>query len=680
MEYSSSEDDEVIEDYVDLEEDIMTSDVEQQAGETAGPLRFFSSQDNSMVAVHHAVGNELISTESDIKTQDPYLGLEFESDTAARLFYNAYALRLGFGIRVARSRSERRKGVEVLVMKRFVCLKEGHHKKKVNELSNKKKRKRLSIRDGCPAMMEVVRRGADRWVITKLVLDHTHVVVSPDKVREFQLNQLSEKYREHENCLREARQKIFGEGGAQGLLEYFKRMQAENSGFFYAIHVDDRNSLANVFWADARARVAYKYFGDAVAFDTTYKKNEIMMPFAVFSGVNHHLHPVNFGCALIIDKTESSYAWLFETWLSAMSGRHPISLTTDQGKALGAAAAKTFPNTRHRICKWRVLSRCKNKLSDLYSRYPSLSEEIKKYVLECETTDMFEACWKLILDRYNLEENSWLQLVYNIRNKWVPTYLKDSFFAELHTTQRSESLSTFFRKNFETKTSLLSFISKFDRTMDDRYDKELHEDFDALHSHPILKTDSHMEKQAANIYTREVFERFQAELVEALDHYAVKFQDGAISKYTVERDGEGHRRHIVAYNALGKKAVCTCYKFESSGILCKHVLGVFLVAGVIKLPEHYILKRWTKKAKSGIVLDERDAETQNYCQESLSLRYHDLVHDALKVVEKGALSADMFKIAKDVLHKALSEIIGLEDEVLNTGVTTVSRSLQVSIL
>lgn len=668
MEYTSSEDDELIEDYVDLEEDIMTSDVDQQqVGEVASTFHFFNHQDNSLALVH-SIGNELIASEADVKNQDPRLGMEFESDTVARLFYNAYALRLGFGIRVARSRSERRKGIEVLVMKRFVCLKEGHHKKKVTELTNKKKRKRLSIRDGCPAMMEVVRRGADRWVITKLVLEHTHVVVSPDKVREIQLNQLSGKDPEHDDFLREMRQKIFGEGGVQGLLEYFKKIQAENSGFFYSMNVDDRNCLANIFWTDARARIAYKYFGDSVVFDTTYKKNENMMPFAAFSGVNHHLHPVNFGCALIIDKTESSYAWLFETWLTAMSGQHPISLTTDQGKALGAAVAKTFPTTRHRICKWRVLSRCKKKLSDVYSRYPTLPDELKKYVLECETADVFEACWKLVLDKYNLRENAWLQLVYNIRNKWVPAYLKDSFFAELYTSQRSESINTFFRKNVSVKIPLQAFITKFDQEMDNRYEKELQEDFDSLHSSQILKTDLHMEKEAASIYTKAAFQKFQVEIVESLDHYAVKFQDGgAISKYTVERDGDGHRRHSVAFNESEKKAVCTCYKFESSGILCKHVLAVFFCNGVILLPEHYILKRWTKKAKSGIVLDERDVETQSCCPQSPTSRYRDLFRDALKVAEKGAASVEAYKVAKVVLLKAFSDIIGLGEEVLKHG-------------
>lgn len=92
------------------------------------------------LCVDHSVGNELLMVTDGLgKNGEPCISMEFESDAAARAFYNAYALHLGFGIRVARSRSERRKGVEVLVMKRFVCMKEGHHKKKAVESSNKKK-------------------------------------------------------------------------------------------------------------------------------------------------------------------------------------------------------------------------------------------------------------------------------------------------------------------------------------------------------------------------------------------------------------------------------------------------------------------------------------------------------------------------------------------------------------
>lgn len=668
MEYSSSEDDELIDDYVDLEDEIPISDVDQHSNEVTVPLHFLEHGENSIGTVDSTIGTDLLSTDVDVKNLDPYLGMEFVSDSAAREFYNAYALRLGFGIRVARSRTEKRKGVEVVVMKRFVCLKEGHHKKKVTDYTTKKKRKRLSIRDGCPAMMEVVRRAPEKWVVTKLVLDHTHVVVSPERIREIQFSRLTGKEREHDNYLREMRQKVFGEGDAQGLLEFLRKAQATNSGFFYAMQVDSRNCVTNVFWADIRARMAYTYFGDAVTFDTSYRKNEKMLPFATFTGMNHHCQLVNFGCALVIDKTQSSFTWLFETWLSAMSGRQPLSFTTDQGNAMGAAVAKVFPNTQHRLCKWHILSRCKKKLSDVYARYPTLHDDLKKCVIECETADTFEACWRLVVDKYNLRENAWLQSLYNIRHKWVPAYLKHSFFAELSTAQRLESMNRFFRKHFDTKISFQAFINKFDQAVDERYEKEAQEDFASLHGPEILKTSSPMEKQAADIYTRTAFERFQVELLEALDHYAVKIQDGPVSKYSVEKDGDGRNRHFVAFNASEKKAVCSCFKFEVSGILCRHVLGVLVLNGGILLPEHYILKRWTKKAKAGLASDDdRGAEMQSYGQSSPMAWYNDLFHDALKFAEKGATSAEAYKVAKEMLQKAFAEIVGVEESVGKRG-------------
>uniref|UniRef100_A0A0A9D1K4 Protein FAR1-RELATED SEQUENCE n=1 Tax=Arundo donax TaxID=35708 RepID=A0A0A9D1K4_ARUDO len=40
---------------------------------------------------------------------------------------------------------------------------------------------------------------------------------------------------------------------------------------------------------------------------------------------------------------------------------------------------------------------------------------------------------------------------------------------------------------------------------------------------------------------------------------------------------------------------CICSKFERDGMLCCHVLRLFTQFGVNEIPEHYILKRWTKK-------------------------------------------------------------------------------------
>lgn len=39
---------------------------------------------------------------------------------------------------------------------------------------------------------------------------------------------------------------------------------------------------------------------------------------------------------------------------------------------------------------------------------------------------------------------------------------------------------------------------------------------------------------------------------------------------------------------------------EYSGILCRHMLTVFTVTNVFKLPSHYIVSRWTRNANVGL--------------------------------------------------------------------------------
>ncbi|KAL6839433.1 hypothetical protein ACP4OV_030703 [Aristida adscensionis] len=654
MEYPSSEDNELVEDFIDVEDDTGTEDIDRRTSVMASQVHSTDPPEGSMPNV----GNELLMAADLVgKNDEPHMGMEFESDTAAREFYNAYAVRFGFGIRVARSRSERRKGVEVLVMKRFVCLKEGHHRKKPAEPGNKKKRKRLSIRDGCPAMMEVVRRGPEKWVITKLVLEHTHVIVSADRAREVQLRRQSGKFQEHENHLQEVRRNVFGDTDAQGLFSYFMRMQSENSGFFYSMQVDSRNCVSNAIWVDARARMAYTYFGDAVYFDTTYSQNETMFPLAAFTGVNHHGDTVVFGCALILDRTESSYVWLFETWLTAMDKRLPFSFTTDEGKAIAAAVAKVFPQCFHRLCRWRILSRCKKRLSDVYTRFPGFHDELKRGVNGCDTVPVFDMFWGSILDKYGLRDNTWLLSLYEIRHRWVPAYLTSSFFAELSLTHRMETVGMFFRNNFSAKVSLNTFIKRFDQYIDGLYTSEAQKDLTSFPPERLLELNTVLEKQAASIYTLAAFEAFQVELFEGLQHYyAVKVQDGPYMKYYVEKDGDSPTRHTVFYNIAEKKVWCDCCRFAFSAILCRHVLRVFVLAGVIMLPEPCITKRWTKKAKTGPELIGLNLGNESRNTDSVSSRYNDLVHDAMKCAEKGAVSAGAFRVAKEALCKAFMEI------------------------
>ncbi|PKU83569.1 protein FAR1-RELATED SEQUENCE 9 isoform X1 [Dendrobium catenatum] len=671
MEVARTEGDELIADYVNC---LMSLDANSRPVENINPSSLSVSAaaqiQTNIPSVLHEQSVPKVFVQAGVEETDlePVLGMEFESDEAAKTFYNEYARRLGFPFRVGRSR--RSKGTEeVLIMKRFVCSKEGIYQKKPSS-EGTRKRERMSMREGCKAMMEVIRDN-ERWVVSKLEKAHNHHLGTCTRVgylrsRGF-INASDKANFIASDTMMLLRQNAFGQGGdAQGLLDYFKRMQAENPAFFYAIQVDNNSCVSNAFWADAKARTSYNYFGDTVTFDTTYKKNKYMMPFITFSGVNHHLQPVIFGYALLIDENEYSFIWLFETWLEAMGGRRPVSFVTDQNRAMAAATAKVFPETCHRFCKWLILSRSKQKLAHVYSAHPTLKAELEKCVNESESIRSFETNWASMIDKFDLMKNTWLQGLFNIRQKWVPVYLKDNFFAEMSPTQKLETMNDFYKKHFNTKTSLKVLLTQFELAMASRYEDEVEAELDTICTSPILKTASPIEKQAALIYTRTVFEKFQEEFVESFGCHVYKVKDGAVSKFNVTRDDDALETFTITYNAAKSMATCSCKHFEFSGILCRHIIAVFLMVDVRILPEEYFLRRWTRSAMRGSLLDEDFDNNQVACQASVSSRFNDLCRDAIKFAEKGAKSTEMYRVVKAALQKVFTEIIA-SDKTVSTG-------------
>ncbi|KAM3272556.1 hypothetical protein ACQJBY_042587 [Aegilops geniculata] len=663
MEAARGEGDELIADYVDC---LMSLDTNAR-----------SVQNDNLILGDPVIEAGVAASVGGIKEQDamkdfvppedpkePLLGMTFESDEAAKTFYNEYARHLGFPFRVGRSR--RSKGTEeVVVMRRFVCSREGMYRKK-NPSSDEatKKRERMSMREGCNAMMEVVRE-SNHWVVSKLETAHNHNLGTCSRVgylRDRGLLDVSNKITMMgSDGVPFLRQNILGEGGdAQGLLDYLKNMQANDPAFFHAIQVDKNSCLMNVFWADARAKLAYQHFGDAVTFDTTYKKNKYMMPFVTFSGVNHHLQRVIFGCALLMEDTECSFVWLFEAWLAAMSGKAPCSLVTDQNRAMKAAIGRVFPHTCHRFCKWHILSRTKQKLAHTYSEHPTLIDELESCVIESETINTFETAWMSIIDTYDLRNNTWLQAMYNIRQKWVPLYLMDTFCAEISKAQKLETMNDFYKKYFSTKVTLEVFLTQFDLSIENHYEEEAKADMDTSLNLMTTKTASPMEKQAARTYTKAVFSRFQEEFTESLAYIIQKTKDGCISEYNIMKDENSSDTFCVTYNASNKMAKCSCKYFEFSGILCRHILGVFIIVDPHLLPPDYFLKRWTRKARDGGLLEYSCDNHQDDACQSITSRYDVLCADAIRCAEKGSGSETVYKAAKDILQKAYEEIIVYE--------------------
>ncbi|CAL0320814.1 unnamed protein product [Lupinus luteus] len=212
------------------------------------------------------------------------------------------------------------------------------------------------------------------------------------------------------------------------------KKHARDSDFFYQIQFDDDGRMVNFFWVDARSRLAYQTFGDVITFDTTYKTNKYIMPFAPLTGLNHHLQSTLFGCALFQDEYEISFIWLFETWLKAMSGKKSVSIITDQDIAIGGVVAKVFPEARHRLCLWHIMNKFPTKLAHIYHKKSTFKRELKRCIRDSPAIKDFEDDWKHIMDKYELENNDWLIKLFEIRESWIPIYNKSTFFAGMNTT------------------------------------------------------------------------------------------------------------------------------------------------------------------------------------------------------------------------------------------------------
>lgn len=112
-----------------------------------------------------------------VPADEPYVGQEFETEAAAHAFYNAYATRVGFIIRVSKLSRSRRDGSAI--GRALVCNKEGY---RMPDKREKIVRQRAETRVGCRAMILVRKVSSGKWVVTKFVKEHTHPL-TPGKGR-----------------------------------------------------------------------------------------------------------------------------------------------------------------------------------------------------------------------------------------------------------------------------------------------------------------------------------------------------------------------------------------------------------------------------------------------------------------------------------------------------------------
>lgn len=364
------------------------------------------------------------------------------------------------------------------------------------------------------------------------------------------------------------------------------------------------------------------------------------------------------GCGLLSDESTESFLWLLKSWLTCMKGRPPSAIITDECVAIKAAVREVFPKTRHRISDWHVVRSISEKLGEL-AEYESLKTELETIIYDSLKDDEFEARWKILIDRFGLQDNEWMTFLYENRHLWVPAFLKDAFWAGLSTVNHRESPSAFFDDSIRPETTLVAFLSSYMILLQNKYKMEQHDDFESLSSSRVLVSKYPMEEQLSKLYTLNMFVKFQDEL-KARMHCQVQL-DGSTSSFIVIDLAESGREMVnkkyeVVHFMETNRMECNCGLYQFSGIVCRHALAVLKWQQVYDIPPCYVLNRWRSDFKQLHALDNplKDLVTSNHVE-----RYDYISSQCLRLVEIGTVSDEKYqhalKLISDIKRTLLDD-------------------------
>ncbi|XP_035548651.1 protein FAR1-RELATED SEQUENCE 5-like [Juglans regia] len=203
------------------------------------------------------------------------------------------------------------------------------------------------------------------------------------------------------------------------------------------------------------------------------------------------------------------------------------------------------------------------------------------------------------------------------------------------------------------------FVHQYEKALDARYFKEKDKDVRTKSSRPVLKACWEIEEEVAKVYTRKFFNIFQDELFNCQRYKATKVQQEGESKmYEVAPKGKDKRIYYVTFNCKEAKAICICHMFEFVGILCRHILCVFMKKSNLDTLSHqYVLDRWTINAKSRAIREIPNPKGHVSTQEDPIMRKSHLMMKFYDIAELGSQSRDVGNV-----NDNMSQRVDLDEE------------------
>ncbi|XP_071928163.1 protein FAR1-RELATED SEQUENCE 5-like [Coffea arabica] len=143
----------------------------QEINDNALPLCITDSNQGNQIFLHLAIPDDLV----------PKLGMEFDTEVAARNFYQKYAKASGFGTRLSKGRKD--KNSDMMLDRVFCCSREG--KRPRDKCNMILKCPRPETRCDCGARMKISCRQAEKYYVVQFVTEHNHELSTLSKTHLF---------------------------------------------------------------------------------------------------------------------------------------------------------------------------------------------------------------------------------------------------------------------------------------------------------------------------------------------------------------------------------------------------------------------------------------------------------------------------------------------------------------
>lgn len=414
---------------------------------------------------------------------------------------------------------------------------------------------------------------------------------------------------------------FIGKADAQIVVDMLKKKKECLPGFSFDYFVSNGGKLGGLFWADEQVKRNYDAFGDVVSFDATFRSNKYNMVFVPFTGIDNHKRCVTFGAGMLINENVFSYTWLLNAFKRSFP-REPKIVLTDQDPAMKIAIKDVFVSARHQLCMWHIMEKLSTKVGAAVC-----NSGFKELLCRIVWTDKlepheFDQRWVHILKEYKLQDHGWLADMFEMRSKWIPAYFRDWPMSGLmRTSSRSESENHMFGQLMKSSSTLVEFFTFFDTAMQGQRFTQSKNDHESMYTTPNVNPDVSLEKDAVVFYTRSVFFDVQREMAIGRKYCMSESlsEEGGSKKYIVVDttvvsqaiDDKIDRavdetyfdellptRNEVVFNPADQLIVCTCKRYERSGLLCRHIFYVLKLCNVSEFPKKYICRRWTQNVVS----------------------------------------------------------------------------------